>query len=140
MLVSSHWSVVARHLSNPVWRGIPVWHYKGGSRSGPGKTSRSGVYKKRAPRGFPQGARESSGDLLSRIRGPGTIGDLGLNFRVRDGNGCDPHSITAETISMAWKPELLSQSPECRSQAGPGCPRGQTNRIVERKEKRLTGY
>ena len=51
----------------------------------------------------PQGARESSGDLLSRIRGPGTIGDLGLDFRVRDGNGYDPHSITAETISCMEK-------------------------------------
>ena len=46
-----------------------------------------------------QAGRESSGDLLSRARGPGTIGDLRLNFRVRDGNGCDPHSITAETNS-----------------------------------------
>ena len=63
-----------------------------------------GRYKQeRAPRGFPQGARESSGDLLSRARGPGTIGDLRLNFRVRDGNGCDPHSITAETSSLTWK-------------------------------------
>ena len=50
-----------------------------------------------------QAGRESSGDLLSRARGPGTIGDLRLNFRVRDGNGCDPHSITAETISLTWK-------------------------------------
>ncbi|OWV10877.1 hypothetical protein B7989_10510, partial [Fibrobacter sp. UWB5] len=30
--------------------------------------------KRRAPRAFAQGARESSGDLLSRARGPGTIG------------------------------------------------------------------
>ncbi len=74
----------------------------------------AGRHKKRkAPlAGLRQAGRESSGDLLSRIRGPGTIGDLGLNFRVRDGNGCDPHSITAETISLAWKPKLLSQSPE----------------------------
>ena len=58
------------------------------------------VQKKKGPlERFAQGARESSGDLLSRTRGPGTIGDLRLNFRVRDGNGCDPHSITAETIS-----------------------------------------
>ena len=59
------------------------------------------MHKKSPPRGLPHGGRESSGDLLSRTRGPGTIGDLRLNFRVRDGNGYDPHSITAETIS-AW--------------------------------------
>ena len=58
-----------------------------------------GTKKKGPLEVIPQGARESSGDLLSRTRGPGTIGDLRLNFRVRDGNGCDPHSITAETIS-----------------------------------------
>ena len=55
-----------------------------------------------------QGARESSGDLLSRIRGPGTIGDLRLDFRVRDGNGYDPHSITAETKSC-MENKLLKQ-------------------------------
>ena len=60
--------------------------------------------KEKAPLAvFRQAGRESSGDLLSRARGPGTIGDLRLNFRVRDGNGCDPHSITAETISLTWK-------------------------------------
>ena len=57
------------------------------------------VHKKSPPGGLPRGGRESSGDLLSRARGPGTIGDLRLDFRVRDGNGYDPHSITAETIS-----------------------------------------
>ena len=61
------------------------------------------AYKRKAPLAvFRQAGRESSGDLLSRIRGPGTIGDARLNFRVRDGNGCDPRSITAETISLAW--------------------------------------
>ena len=65
---------------------------------------RSGAHKnEEAPRHVGRGPRESSGDLLSRTRGPGTIGDLRLNFRVRDGNGCDPHSITAETISLTWK-------------------------------------
>ena len=63
----------------------------------------SGINKNGPPERFAQGARESSGDLLSRARGPGTIGDLRLNFRVRDGNGCDPHSITAETNSLTWK-------------------------------------
>ena len=57
--------------------------------------------KRRAPRAFAQGARESSSDLLSRARGPGTIGDEGLDFRVRKGNGYDPLSVTAETISSA---------------------------------------
>ena len=62
-----------------------------------------------------QAGRESSGDLLSRARGPGTIGDLRLNFRVRDGNGCDPHSITAETNScMEPKTFCNHQSSEAR--------------------------
>ena len=60
------------------------------------------VYKKkRAPRALAQGARESSGALLSRARGPGTIGEGRLDFRVRNGNGYDPLSRTAETNSMA---------------------------------------
>ena len=63
--------------------------------------SASGHIKRRAPRAFAQGARESSGDLLSRARGPGTIGDEGLDFRVRKGNGYDPLSVTAETMSKA---------------------------------------
>ena len=79
---------------------------RGGLRGGAGFAGGAGK-KERAPRGFPQGARESSGDLLSRIRGPGTIGDAGLDFRVRDGNGYDPHSITAETNS-AWNLDSLS--------------------------------
>ncbi len=75
---------------------------------------RSGTHKnEEAPCRLGRGPRESSGDLLSRARGPGTIGDLRLNFRVRDGNGCDPHSITAETNSC-MEPNFL-QSPECRS-------------------------
>ena len=65
--------------------------------------NRAERYKQeRTPRAFAQGVHESSGDLLFRTRGPGTIGDLRLNFRVRDGNGCDPHSITAETNSVTW--------------------------------------
>ena len=48
-----------------------------------------------------RGPRESSGDLLSRARRPGTIGDEGLDFRVRKGNGYDPLSVTAETILAA---------------------------------------
>ena len=73
---------------------------QGGPRRRRKIRGRRTVQKKKGPlEDLPQGARESSGDLLSRIRGPGTIGDLRLDFRVRDGNGYDPHSITAETIS-----------------------------------------
>ena len=68
----------------------------------PAGTQRERVYKKSPLDGLPSRGRESSGALLSRARGPGTIGDLRLNFRVRDGNGCDPHSITAETNSLTW--------------------------------------
>ena len=58
--------------------------------------------KRKSPlRGLPRRGRESSGDLLSRARGPGTIGDEGLDFRVRKGNGYDPLSVTAETIFAA---------------------------------------
>ena len=64
-------------------------------------TKWSGIYKKGALRLFGEGLRESSSDLLSRARGPGTIGDEGLDFRVRKGNGYDPLSVTAETISSA---------------------------------------
>ena len=63
---------------------------------------RSGAHKnEEAPRHVGRGPRESSGDLLSRARGPGTIGDEGLDFRVRKGNGYDPLSVTAETILLA---------------------------------------
>ena len=85
---------------------------------------RSGTHKnEEAPCRLGRGPRESSCDLLSRVRGPGTIGDVGLDFRVRDGNGYDPHSITAETNS-AWNLDSLSNRQLCRSKAGPGCPRG----------------
>ena len=67
-----------------------------------------------------QAGRESSGDLLSRARGPGTIGDLRLNFRVRDGNGCDPHSITAETNSC-MEPKLFAIA-RMPKQGGSGLP------------------
>ena len=61
------------------------------------------VHKKSPPRGLPHGGRESSGALLSRARGPGTIGEGRLDFRVRNGNGYDPLSRTAETNFMAVK-------------------------------------
>ncbi len=51
---------------------------------------------RRAPVPCGTGARGSGGDLLSRARGPGTIGDRRLDFRVRNGNGYDPPSVTAE--------------------------------------------
>ena len=83
-----------------------------GKRGSRNPRHRAGRINKKGPlERFAQGARESSGDLLSRARGPGTIGDLRLNFRVRDGNGCDPHSITAETNSC-MEPNLSLQSPE----------------------------
>ena len=77
------------------------WRRERAPRRSPGRTPARAVAHKNeeAPCRLGRGPRESSGDLLSRTRGPGTIGDLRLNFRVRDGNGCDPHSITAETIS-----------------------------------------
>jgi hypothetical protein len=35
--------------------------------------------------------------------GPSTIGDASLNFRVRDGNGCDPCSIAHRFgLSLVW--------------------------------------
>ena len=68
----------------------------------------AGTKKKGPLERFAQGARESSGDLLSRIRGPGTIGDARLDFRVRDGNGYDPRSIAAETNSSHGKKLFLA--------------------------------
>ena len=73
----------------------------GGFRVRRCRAARAGTKKKGPLEDLPQGARESSGDLLSRARGPGTIGDEGLDFRVRKGNGYDPLSITAETILSA---------------------------------------
>ena len=65
-------------------------------------TRRGMRIKRKSPSHCLQGkGRESSSDLLSRARGPGTIGDEGLDFRVRKGNGYDPLSVTAETISVA---------------------------------------
>ena len=96
---------------------------------------RRAAQKKKGPlERFAQGARESSGDLLSRARGPGTIGDLRLNFRVRDGNGCDPHSITAETISLTWNLNSL-QSPVVLKPGGSGLPTrdSRTKSLKERK-------
>ena len=75
-----------------------------------------------APERPARGPRESSGDLLSRTRRPGTIGDVGLNCRVRNGNGCDPHSITAETMSNGSERQK-QQGPNDEALAGPGCPR-----------------
>ena len=108
------------------------------SEAGGGTVSKN----EEAPCLLGRGPRESSGDLLSRARGPGTIGDEGLDFRVRKGNGYDPLSVTAETI--------LSATTVCRKssvlhslEAGvdPGCPRGElSNRIVEKREKALPGY
>ena len=70
----------------------------------PARDSRNprAAQKRKAPLAeLRQAGRESSGDLLSRARRPGTIGDEGLDFRVRKGNGYDPLSVTTETISLA---------------------------------------
>ena len=85
------------------------WRRERAPRRSPGRTPARAVARKNeeAPCRLGRGPRESSGDLLSRIRGPGTIGDVGLDFRVRDGNGYDPHSITAETNS-AWNLDSIS--------------------------------
>ena len=94
------------------------------------------LYKtKKAPfEVLPQRGRESSGDLLSRTRGPGTIGDLRLNFRVRDGNGCDPHSITAETNSLTWNLKLFAITRALKP-GGSGLPTrdSRTKSLKERK-------
>ena len=92
------------------------WRRERAPRRSPGRTPARAVARKNeeAPCRLGRGPRESSGDLLSRVRGPGTIGDVGLDFRVRDGNGYDPHSITAETNS-AWNLDSLSNRQLCRS-------------------------
>ena len=76
-----------------------VRYGKGHTRNEADRRASRRAKTKSPPRGLPQGGRESSSDLLSRTRRPGTIGDRRLNFRVRNGNGCDPPSITAETMS-----------------------------------------
>ena len=80
---------------------------------------------------FGMGPRESCSDLLSRARRPSTIGDKRLNFRVRNGNGCDPPSITAETytagrVRTGPKEQTIQESVEDdrSSTMDPGCPRG----------------
>jgi hypothetical protein len=45
------------------------------------------------------GKTESGDDLLSRGISPSTIGAGGLNFRVRDGNGCGPSALVTGNIS-----------------------------------------
>ena len=52
--------------------------------------------RKRGPLPLGKGPRGSGGDLLSRARRPGTISERRLDFRVRNGNGYDPASRTAE--------------------------------------------
>ena len=128
----------SRISSRGVSHGRPVLTGRNGESAA---ARRSGAHKnEEAPRHVGRGPRESSGDLLSRARGPGTIGDLRLNFRVRDGNGCDPHSITAETISLTWNLKLFAIFRSAEARRVRAAHAGQLNQIVERKEKRLTGY
>ena len=88
------------------------------SEAGGGTVSKN----EEAPCLLGRGPRESSSDLLSRARGPGTIGDEGLDFRVRKGNGYDPLSVTAETMSSATT-GVEKVSCTALKQAGPGCSR-----------------
>ena len=106
------------------------------SEAGGGTVSKN----EEAPCLLGRGPRESSGDLLSRARGPGTIGDEGLDFRVRKGNGYDPLSVTAETIFAATT--CCRKSPESHSleAGGFGLLTQLSNQIVEKKEKALPGY
>ena len=71
-----------------------------------------GRYIKKSPLdGLPSRGRESSGALLSRARRPGTIGEGRLDCRVRNGNGYDPLSRTAET-NLSAVMEATSSSAE----------------------------
>ena len=56
---------------------------------------------KRGPLPLGKGPRGSGGDLLSRARRPGTISERRLDFRVRNGNGYDPASRTAEIFKKS---------------------------------------
>ncbi len=52
---------------------------------------------------------DSGSDLLSRGSCPSTIGAGGLNFRVRDGNGCGPSAIaTRKLYPQNWTVDHIS--------------------------------
>jgi len=58
--------------------------------------------KRKRPLGFPRGRylRRQLPTLPQPLR-CSTIGPAGLNFRVRDGNGCDPCGIATDFASLA---------------------------------------
>ena len=56
--------------------------------------------------------KRAGGDLLSHDRCRSTIGAEGLNFRVRDGTGCDPLARTTGTFSLYKKKEWGVSCPE----------------------------
>ena len=82
---------------------------------------------RRTPGARASGARGSGGDLLSRARRPGTIGDRRLDFRVRNGNGYDPPSMTAEISKLSTGGKGFHGKQGRLGSAGrleaPGCPR-----------------
>ena len=85
------------------FKGPPAGGLQGKVRVGmAGRAARSGGQKKEGPPRSLAGARGSGGDLLSRARRPGTIGDKWLDFRVRNGNGYDPPSMTAEISNSQY--------------------------------------
>ena len=47
---------------------------------------------------------------------PSTIGAGGLNFRVRNGNGCDPAAIATETCCRTGEPSAGSPLDELHSE------------------------
>ena len=54
----------------------------------------------------------AGGDLLSHDRSRSTIGAEGLNYRVRDGTGCDPLARTTGAFSLYRKKEWGVSCPE----------------------------
>ncbi len=80
------------------------------------------------PRGPPRSTIGAEGLIRRRPtlpRGPprSTIGAEGLNFRVRNGTGCFPFAITAETLlrchraleGSAWRPYLGNRTVDAKS-------------------------
>ena len=132
-------------------KGVRDWSRAGRPRNGCGVTARS---ENVSARGTVQAGPGTEAGVTSKKKDPREVYLTGgVNPAATYSPGSEdqvPSAIwgltsvfgmgtgTAETIS-AWN-QTFSQSTGCRSKAGPGCPRGQTNRIVERKEKLLTGY
>ena len=84
------------------FKGPPAGGLQGKVRAGMEEGGPLPRAKKEGPPRSLAGARGSGGDLLSRARRPGTIGDKWLDFRVRNGNGYDPPSMTAEISNSQY--------------------------------------